>query len=147
MVENLIFIFVDVILNETGYERSKSHPTMYSKINNYKTVTHSDKPISTCLLDQMKNDAKFSDNTPETINQVFETLHTFEAMVDIDQFFKEASKILQRSINIVDLKGGEQVFKFKSATKTQAEPYHLCFLQYCDYVYQRFWLSITCKNI
>ena len=126
-------------------------------MSSYKIVHYSDKPISTCLLDQMKNDAKFSDKTPETINQVFETLCTFEAKAnieyvnstikDVTKFFKKASNILQRTINIVDLKGGEQVFRLKLATEVQSEPYHLCFVQPVGYVYFRCWLSITPKRV
>ena len=133
-----------MILNERGYERSTTQPTMYT-LSSYK-------PISTCLLDQMKNDVKFSDKNPEIINQVFETLFTFEAMVninstikDVTEFFKKASNILQRTINIVDLKGGEEVFRLKSATEVRSEPYHLCFVQH--YVYYRCWLSITPKKV
>jgi hypothetical protein len=148
-------IFLDVILNERGYERSTSQPTLYTRLmSSYKIVHYSDKPISTCLLDQVKNDVKFSDKTPETINQVFETLCTFEAMVKINstitdetQFLKKASNILQRRINIVDLKEGEKSFKLKSATKVQSEPYHLCFVQPSGHVYFRCWLSITPKKV
>ena len=149
-------------LNERGYERSTSQPTMYSIESIYKTIEKSDQPISTCLLDQMKNDAKFSDKNPRIgdegkdltdINKVFETLKSFEARLnsdssvqDVTQFLEKASKVLQRTINIVDLKGGEQLIKFKSAIKVQSEPYHLCSIQ-CSSVYSRCWLSITCKNV
>ena len=149
-------------LNERGYERSTSQPTMYSKAFYYKTIENSDKPISTCLLDQMKNDAKFSEKTPRIgdegkdlndINQVFETLQSFESRLDytstvqdVTQVLEKASKILQRTIKIVDVKGGEQVFKFKSSKNVQAEPYHLCFIQF-SLVYSRCWLSITSKNV
>ena len=65
---------------------------------------------------------------------------------DVTQVLEKASKILQRTIKIVDVKGGEQVFKFKSA-----EPYHLCFVDDSgsqeSTVYFRCWLSITCKNV
>ena len=76
-----------MVLNERGYERSPSQPTMYSKVPDYKTIETSYKPISTCLLDQMKNDANFSHKTPRIgdegkdlndINHVFETLQSFE---------------------------------------------------------------------
>ena len=64
------------------------------------------------------------------------------------QFLEKASKVLQRTINIVDIKGGEQVFKFKSAKNVQAEPYHLCFAKtYASTVVFRGWLSITSKNV
>ena len=129
----------------------------------YKTIEESDKPISICLLDQMKNDANFSVKTPRIgdegkdltdINQVVETLRSFEpswnlnsSVQDVTQFLEKASKVLQRTINIVDLKGVEQVFKFKSAKNVQAEPYHLCFVQSYVRVFYRCWLSITCKNV
>ena len=134
---------------------------MYSADPFYKTIETSNKPISTCLLDQMKNDAKFSKKKPRigdegidlnVINQVFETLQSFESKLDytstvqdVTQVLEKASKILQRTIKIVDVKGGEQVFQFKSA-----EPYHLCFVDDSNSqestVYFRCWLSITCKN-
>ncbi len=136
---------------------------MYSTFSSYKTIEESDKPISTCLLDQMKNDANFSDKKPRTgkegkdltdINQVFETLQSFEPrwkvfsnVQDVTQFLEKASKILQRTINIVNVKGGEQIFKFKSAKNVQAEPYYLCFVQYSVDVDHRGWLSITSKNM
>ena len=136
---------------------------MYSKVSYYKTIETSDKPISTCLLDQMKKDANFSVKNPgignegrdlTDINQVFETLKSFEPswnrasnVQDVTTFLKKATKILQRTINIVDLKGGEKVFKFKLATNDEAEPYHLCFVQDSDNVYQRGWVSITCKKV
>ena len=84
---------------------------------------------------------------------------------DVSQVLEKASKILQRTIKIVDVKGGEQVFKFKQAQKFQifekklslsvrspcAEPYHLCFVDDSNSqestVYFRCWLSITCKNV
>ena len=126
---------------------------MYSKVSYYKTIETSDKPISTCLLDQMKNDAKFSEKKPTEINQVFETLKSFEpswhlnsTVQDETQFLEKASKVLQRLINVVDLKGLEQVLKFKSAKNVQAEPYHLCFVQSYNVGYSC-WLSITCKNV
>ena len=74
-----------MILNERGYERSTSQPTMYSTSVLYRTIEESDKPISVCLLDQMKNDANFSEKNPRIgdegkhltdINQVFETLQS-----------------------------------------------------------------------
>ena len=153
-----------MVLNERGYERSTSQPTMYSDRDWFKTIEKSDKPISTCLLDQMKNDANFSVKNPRIgvegkdltdINQVFETLKSFEprwisdsSVQDVTQFLEKASKVLQRTINIVDLKGGEQVFKFKSAKNVQAEPYHLIFVQREVYkVYNRGWLTITSKNV
>ena len=77
-----------MVLNERGYEISKSQPTMYSADPFYKTIETSSKPISTCLLDQMKNDPKFSEANPRIgdegkdlndINQVFETLQSFES--------------------------------------------------------------------
>ena len=145
-----------MVLNERGYERSTSQPTMYSAWILSKTIEKSDKPISTCLLDQMKNDANFSNKKPRIgdegkdltdINQVFETLQSFEPYwgyssteKDVTKFLEKASKFLQRTIKIVNLKGGEQVFKFKSAENVQADPYHLCKVQNC-------WLSITCKNV
>ena len=61
---------------------------MYSADPFYKTIETSNKPISTCLLDQMKNDLKFSEKIPRIgderkdlndINQVFETLQSFES--------------------------------------------------------------------
>ena len=138
-----------MILNERGYERSTSQSTMYCPTSLYKTIEESDKPISTCLLDQMKNDANIA-----LKNQVFETLKSFEPswnrasnVQDVTTFLKKATKILQRTINIVDLKGGEKVFKFKLATNVEAEPYHLCFVQDSDNVYQRGWVSITCKKV
>ena len=83
-------------------------------------------------------------------NQVFETLKSFEpswnfdsTVQDVTQFLEKASKVLQRTINIVNLKGEEQVFKFKSAKNVQAEPYHLCVVSYG----YRGWLSITSKNV
>ena len=146
-----------MVLNERGYERSPSQLTMYSKVSYYKTIENSDKPISTCLLDQMKSDANFSVKNPRIgdegkdltdINQVFETLKSFETDVfsvqDVTNFLEKASKVLQRTINIVDLKGGEQVFKFKSAKNVLAEPYHLCLH---SFVNRRCWLSITCNNV
>ena len=145
-----------MLLNERGYERSTSQPTMYSARGRYKTMKQSDKPISTCLLDQMKNDANFSVKNPRIghqgkdltdINQVFGTLQSFEpswnrysSVQDVTQFLEKASKVLQRTINIVDLKGEEQDFKFESA-----QPYHLCFGQ--RLVCYRGWLSITSKNV
>ena len=60
---------------------------MYSADPFYKTIETSNKPISTCLLDQMKNDAKFTEKNPKIgdegkdlndINHVFETLQSFE---------------------------------------------------------------------
>ena len=151
-----------MVLNERRYEISTSQPIIYSTDPFYKTIETSKKPISTCLLDQMKNDAKFSEKNPSIgddgkdlndINQVFETLQSFESRLDytstvqdVTQVLEKASKILQRPINIVDVKGGEQVFKFKSA-----EPYHLCFVDDSgtqeSTVYFRCWLSITCKNV
>ena len=155
-----------MVLNERGYERSPSQPTMYSKVSYYKTIETSDKPISTCLLDQMKNDANFSVKNPgigdegkdlTDINQVFETLQSFEpnwgrissTKKDLTKFLEKASKVLQRTIKIVDLKGGEQVFKFKSAKHVQAESYHLCFVQHSVAIvyYITCWLSITTKNV
>ena len=134
-----------MVLNERGYERSTSQPTMYSTSVLYRTIEKSYKPISRCLLDQMKNDANFSVKNPRIgdegkdlteINQVFETLKSFEpswhlnsTVQDETQFLEKASKVLQRLINVVDLKGLEQVLKFKSAKNVQAEPYHLCFVQ------------------
>ena len=164
------YTLLDVILNERGYERSTSQSTMYCPTSLYKTIEESDKPISTCLLDQMKNDANFPDKKLKILassvaplqraanialkNQVFETLKSFEPswnrasnVQDVTTFLKKATKILQRTINIVDLKGGEKVFKFKLATNVEAEPYHLCFVQDSDNVYQRCWLSITCKKV
>ena len=134
---------------------------MYSADPFYKTIETSSKPISTCLLDQMKSDANFSVKNPRIgdegrdltdINQVFETLKSFEKVVssvqDVTQFLEKASKVLQRTINIVDLKGGEQVFEFKSEKNVQAEPYHLCFVQSYIVGYRSCaWLSITCKNV
>ena len=130
----------------------------------YKTIEESDKPISTCLLDHMKNDVNFSNKNPRIDNKkrdltdktkVFETLVSNEALLnqdstvqDVTTFLKKASKILQRTINIIDLKGGEQVLKFKSAKNDPAEPYYLCFVQHSDdYVVRRGWLSITPKNV
>ena len=146
-----------MVLNERGYERSQK--TMYCISDCYKTIGKSDKPISTCLLDQIKSHANFSVKNPRIgdegrdltdINQVFETLKSFETEVssvqDVTNFLEKASKILQRTINIVDLKGGEQVFKFKSAKNVQAEPYHLCFILHYM-VNRRCWLSITCNNV
>jgi hypothetical protein len=152
-----------VVLNERGYEISTSQPTMYSADPFYKTIETSNKPISTCLLDQMKNDANFSNKNPRIgdegkdltdIDKVFETLklskeslNVLSSVQDVTQFLEKASNILQRTINIVDLKGGEQVFKFQSAKTVQAEPYHLCFAQIYSYVSDRGWLSITSKNV
>ena len=77
-----------MVLNARGYDRSTSQPTMYCKASIYKTVKYSDTPISTCLLDQMKNDANFSEKNPRIgdegkdlndIIQVFETLQSFES--------------------------------------------------------------------
>ena len=154
---------------------------MYSADPFYKTIETSSKPISTCLLDQMKNDPKFSEANPRIgdegkdlndINQVFETLQSFESNLDytstiqdVTQVLEKASKILQRTIKIVNVKGEEQVFMFKQAQKFQifekklslsvrslcAEPYHLCFVDDSNSqestVYFRCWLSITCKNV
>ena len=95
----------------------------------------------------MKNDANFS---LTDINQVFETLKSFEMEVssvqDVTQFLEKASKILQRTINVVDLKGLEHVLNFKSRKNVQAEPYHLCFFLHY-FGNRRGWLSITCKNV
>ena len=72
-----------MMLNEKGYERSTSQPIMYHILDGIKTVKNSDTPISTCLLDQMENDAKFYNKNPKIgddgkdltdINQVFEML-------------------------------------------------------------------------
>ena len=137
---------------------------MYCKASIYKTVKYSDTPISTCLLDQMKNDANFSEKNPRIgdegkhlteINQVFETFKSFELSLNaystvqnLNHFLEEASNILQRTISIVNIKGGEQVFECKAAQNVQAEPYHLCFVQdYNHKVYSRCWLSINCKNV
>ena len=177
LAKTILLIILDVILNEKGYERSTSQQTMYGSMLNYKTIEESDKPISTCLLDHMKNDVNFSNKNPRISNKqrdfqilyqhlkdnleeqlgpfVFETLVSNEALLnqdstvqDVTAFLKKASKILQRTIKIVDLKGGEQTLKFKSATNVQAEPYYLCFVQHSDdYVVRRGWLSITPKNV
>ena len=139
---------------------------MYCTVSDYKTLEKSDKPISTCLLDQMKNDAKFSNKNTrigekrKDINKVFETLKSFEPWLhwdstakDVTQFLEKASNLLQRKIKVVNLKGGEQVLKFNSATNIQAEPYHLCFVHnevpFFDALrnQRRGWLSITCKNV
>ena len=164
LAKKILLIILDVILNEKGYERSTSQQTMYGSMLFYKTIEESDKPISTCLLDHMKNDVNFSDKNSRISNKqrdltditkVFETLVSNEALLnqdstvqDVTKFLKKASKILQRTIQIVDLKGGEQTLKFKSATNVQAEPYYLCFVQHSDdYVVRRGWLSITPKNV
>ena len=129
----------------------------------YKTIEESDKPISTCLLDHMKNDAMFSFKNPKNgdegrdmtdINNVFEALKSFEQTLNSDssvqdatKFLKKASDIVQRTIKIVDLKGEEQVLRFKSPTNVQVELYHLCFIQHSYHdVHRRYWLSITPKN-
>ena len=160
LAKTILLIILDVILNEKGYERSTSQQKMYGSMLFYKTIEESDKPISTCLLDHMKNDVNFSNKNPKISNKqrdltditkVFETLVSNEALLnqdstvqDVTTFLKKASKILQRTIEIVNLKGGEQTLKFKSATNVQAEPYYLCFVQHSnDYVVRRGWLSIT----
>ena len=152
-----------MILNERGYERSTSQPTLYSTMPRYKTIEESNEPISTCLLDHWKNDAMLSFEKTKIgdegrdlpdINNVFEALKSFERTLnsnstiqDVTKFCKKASNFVQRTINIVDLKGGKQVFSFKSATNVQVEPYHLCFVQHSYHdVHRRYWLSITPKN-
>ena len=152
-----------MILNERGFKSSISQTTIYSARTYYKTIEVSDEPILSCLFDQMKNDPNFAFKNSRygvekkdltDINQVFESLKSFESSLnydstvqDLTKFFTKASKILQRTINIVNIKGGEQVFKFKSAKNVQAEPYHLCFVKIYDYVDYRGWLSITSKNV
>ena len=156
LAKDILSLFLDVMLKERGYARSASQPTMYYTESYYKTLEKSDKPISTCLLDQMKNDANFP--LYRNTNKIFETLKSFEPWLnwnstvqDVTQFLEKASNLLQRTINIVDLKGGEQVVKFNSATKVQAEPYHLCFVHNSFFDVhrnqRRCWLSITCKNV
>ena len=134
---------------------------MYSSNDYYETIEEINKPISTCLLDQMKNDADFMNKNPRIdddvnltdIDQVFETLKSFEPKLNEDssvqvvtKFLKKATDILQRAINIVDINGEEKVFKFKSAKNIPAKPYHLCFVQVFD-IEDRSWLSITSKNV
>ena len=90
------------------------------------------------------------------INQVFETLKSFEprwisdsSVQDVTQFLEKASSVLQRTINIVDQKGGEEVFKFTSVTNIPEEPYRMCFVQHSVAIvcYITCWLSITTKNV
>ena len=64
LAKTISFIILDVILNEKGYERSTSQQKMYGAMLFYKTIEESDKPISTCLLDHMKNDVNFSNKNP-----------------------------------------------------------------------------------
>ena len=100
-----------MVLNERGYERSTSQPTMYSTGILSKTIKKSDKPISTCLLDQMKNDAKFSDKNPRIgdegkdltdINQVFETLKSFEPSWHLNSTVQDVTQFLEKASNIPD---------------------------------------------
>merc|ERR1712051_619698 len=95
---------IDVLLNERGYERSSSQPTMYSTGILSKTIEKSDKPISTCLFDQMKNDANFSVKNPRIgvegkdltdINQVFETLKSFEPRWISDSSVQDVTQFLE----------------------------------------------------
>ena len=120
LAKTILLIILDVILNEKGYERSTSQQKMYGSMLFYKTIEESDKPISTCLLDHMKNDVNFSDKNPKISNKqrdltditkVFETLVSNEALLnqdstvqDVTTFLKKISNTLQRTINIVDLK-------------------------------------------
>ena len=127
---------------------------MYSTRIRSKTIRKSDKPISTCLIDQMQCDENFFNKILRNSDEVKEILKSSEpwwlqgsSAQDVTRFLKKATDILQRTIKIVDLNGGEQVFKFESTTKVQAKPYHLCFVQYFGFVYYRCWLSITCKIV
>ena len=169
LTKTFFSIFIDVILNERGYKKSTSQQTMCSSMPYYKTIEISDKPISACLLDQMKNDAKFFHKNPRIgdeakgrdlidflkLFEVFESLKSFEpkwnqdsTTQEVTNFLKKASKILQQTIKILDLKGGEQVFELNLAANVQEEPYHLCFVQYSpDYIFERCWLSISPKNV
>ena len=100
LAKTILLIILDVILNEKGYERSTSQQKMYGSMLFYKTIEESDKPISTCLLDHMKNDVNFSNKNPRISNKqrdltditkVFETLVSNEALLNQDSTVQDVT--------------------------------------------------------
>ena len=100
LAKTILLIILDVILNEKGYVRSTSQQKMYGSMLFYKTIEESDKPISTCLLDHMKNDVNFSDKYSRISNKqrnltditkVFETLVSNEALLNQDSTVQDVT--------------------------------------------------------
>ena len=104
--------FTDELLDEKGYKRSSSQPSMYydSSLHESVTMEKCEDPISQCLLDQMNNDPQLCNNEGRK-NEIFEELKNLEPRhyTKLSRFWEQAPNILQRTINILELKEGKIV--------------------------------------